>query len=94
MDKSVHKEYIVNLIDSMLHNMDEPSSKLMLIEHYNTLDLTYDDVMEMAAEKNDIKFLYHSYETGDIITAFELVLVYVIKPNLRASLYAIIPLDV
>lgn len=71
MDKSVHKEYIVNLIGSMLHNMNEQSSNIMLIEHYNTLDLTYDDVMEIAVEKSDIKFLYHSYETGDIVTAFE-----------------------
>ena len=39
MEKSVHKEYIANLIDSMIHNMDEQSSNVMLIEHYNTLDL-------------------------------------------------------
>ena len=71
MDRSVHKEYIVNLIDSMLHNMDEQSSNIMLIEHYNTLDLSYDEVMEIAEEKSDVKFLYHSYETGDIVTAFE-----------------------
>ena len=71
MDRSVHKEYIDNLIDSMLHNMDEQSSNIMLIEHYNTLDLSYDNVMEMAEEKSDVKFLYHSYETGDIVTAFE-----------------------
>ena len=71
MDRSVHKEYIVNLIDSMLYNMDEQSANVMLIEHYNTLDLTYDDVMEIADEKSDVKFLYHSYETGDIVTAFE-----------------------
>lgn len=71
MDRRIHREYIVNLIDSMLHNMDEQSSNVMLIEHYNTLDLTYDDVMEMVAEKTDFKFLYHSYETGDIVTAFE-----------------------
>ena len=71
MDKNVHKEYIANLIDSMLHNMDEQSSNFMLIEHYNSLDLSYDDIMEIAAGKTDFKFLYHSYETGDIITAFE-----------------------
>ena len=71
MDRSVHKEYIENLIDSMLHNMDEQGSNLMLIEHYNTLDLIYDNVMEMAAGKTGVKFLYHSYETGDIVTAFE-----------------------
>ena len=61
MDRSVHKEYIDNLIDSMLHNMDEQSSNIMLIEHYNTLDLSYNNVMEMAEEKSDVKFLYHSY---------------------------------
>ena len=71
MEKSVHKEYIANLIDSMIHNMDEQNSNVMLIEHYNTLDLSYDDVMEIAAKKVDYKFLYHSYETGDIVMAFE-----------------------
>ena len=71
MVRSEHKEYIENLIDSMLHNMDEQGSNLMLIEHYNTLDLTRDDVMEMSADKTDVRFLYHSYETGDIVTAFE-----------------------
>ena len=70
-DGSVHKEYIDNLIDSMLHNMDEQSSNVLLIEHYNTLDLTYEQVMEISAEKTNVKFLYHSYETGDIIAAFE-----------------------
>lgn len=55
----------------MLHNVAEDSSNVLLIEHYNTLDLTYDDVMEMSVEKKDVKFLYHSYETGDIVAAFE-----------------------
>lgn len=71
MERSVHEEYVENLIDSMLHNMDEQSSNVLLIEHYNTLDLTYEQVMEISAEKTNVKFLYHSYETGDIIAAFE-----------------------
>ena len=71
MDKTIHKEYIENLIESMLYNMGEQDTNVMLIEHYNTLDLTHDDVMEIAKEKADVKFLYHSYETGDIVTAFE-----------------------
>lgn len=71
MEKTIHKEYIENLIDSMLYNMDEQSSNVMLIEHYNTLDLTYEDVMDMSEGKDNVKFLYHSYETGDIVTAFE-----------------------
>ena len=36
MERSVHEEYVENLIDSMLHNMDEQSSNVLLIEHYNT----------------------------------------------------------
>ena len=71
MDKAIHKEYIENLIESMLYNMGEQDTNVMLIEHYNTLDLTYDDVMEISSEKENVKFLYHSYETGDIVTAFE-----------------------
>jgi hypothetical protein len=71
MERSVHEEYFENLIDSMLHNMDEQSSNVLLIEHYNTLDLTYEQVMEISADKTNVKFLYHSYETGDIIAAFE-----------------------
>ena len=71
MDKGIHKEYIENLIDSMLHNADERNSNVKMIEHYNTLDLTYDDVMEMSMGKEDVRFLYHSYEIGDMVTAFE-----------------------
>ena len=71
MDKAIHKEYIENLIDSILYNMDEQSTNVMLIEHYNTLDLTCSEVMEISKGKEDVRFLYHSYETGDMVTVFE-----------------------
>lgn len=71
MDTNVHKEYIENLMESMLYNMDEQDSNFMLIEHYNALDLTYEDVMDMSIGKKDVKYLYHSYETGDIVAAYE-----------------------
>ena len=71
MNTAMHKEYIVNLIDSMLYNMGDQSSNVMLIEHYNTLDLSHKDVMEISEGREDVKFLYHSYKTGDIVSAFE-----------------------
>ena len=70
MDKGIHKEYFINLIDSMLRSMDNRSGNMMMIKHYNTLDLSYEDVMDIAEGKR-AKFLYHSYETGDMVTAFE-----------------------
>ena len=72
MDRETYEEYLGNLVETMLHDMDNSSSaNVMMIKHYNALDITQSDIDNIAGERKDVRFLYHSYETGDIVTAFE-----------------------
>lgn len=67
----VYKDYIPNLIDSMLLNLEVSDSNFLLIKHYNTFDLTKEYVNEIALANPKQRFLYHSFDAGSMLGAFE-----------------------
>lgn len=72
MDKSVREEYLINITETMLHNMDGTGgANVMLVKHYNAFDISNEEMAALIGDRDDIRLLYHSYETGDVITAFE-----------------------
>ena len=67
----IYKDYIPNLIDSMLLNLEVSDSNFLLIKHYNTFDLTKEYVNEIALANPKQRFLYHSFDAGSMLGAFE-----------------------
>lgn len=74
MTKAIYSEYIPNLIDSMLSNLHTSDHSFLLIKHYNTFDLTAEYVDSLAKERPDTLFLYHSFDSSSMISAYEPIL--------------------
>lgn len=64
-------DYIPNLIDYMLSNMESSDSNIMIIKHYNTFDLKADFIEELSKSREQACFLYHSFEADDMLSAYE-----------------------
>ena len=64
-------DYIPNLLDSMLSNMESSDSNIMIIKHYNTFDLKANFVDDLAKSRDQVCFLYHSFEADDMLSAYE-----------------------
>ena len=54
-------DYIPNLLDSMLSNMESSDSNIMIIKHYNTFDLKADFIEELSKSREQACFLYHFF---------------------------------
>lgn len=66
-----YDEFVPNLIDSMLTNLNMSDSNLMMIKHYNTFDLSEEYVDEIAAKRERIRFMYHSFKPTVMHGAYE-----------------------
>lgn len=71
MTDNDYQDYIPNLIDSMLLNLEVSESNFLLIKHYNSFDLTEEYVSVLAEERKNQKFMYHSFDSSDMLSAFE-----------------------
>lgn len=71
MAETLFDDYIPNLIDSMLLNLKVSDSNFLLLKHYNTFDLSKEDIAAMAKTRDKVKFLYHSFDSGSILSAYE-----------------------
>ncbi len=71
MKETIYENYIPNLIDSMLLNLGVSDSNFLLIKHYNTFDLTLEDIQVLAQTRTRADFLYHSFNAGDMLKVYE-----------------------
>ncbi len=71
MAGNTYEDYIPNLLDSMMTNLDMSDSNYMLIKHYNTFDLPRDYIMDFAKQREQVHFLYHSFDMTQMIGPFE-----------------------
>ena len=71
MQKNTHEDYLSNLIDSMLINLEVSDTNFVLIKHYNTLDLSRDYIVDVSEKRSKAKFMYHSFEAGEMLGAYE-----------------------
>ena len=53
------KTYVKNVIASYV---EKQNSKVIFIKHYNTLDITKNEILADIDKANDKTFLYHEYE--------------------------------
>ena len=71
---TMQEDYIPNLIDSMLLNMGISDTGFLLIKHYNTFDLSAGYIRSLAMAREEVCFLYHSYDVTAMSGAYEPVL--------------------
>lgn len=71
MADTVYEDYIPNLIDSMLLNLGVSDSNFLLIKHYNTFNLSSEDISSLAKTRTRACFLYHSFNAGDMQGVYE-----------------------
>lgn len=71
---TMQEDYIPNLIDSMLLNMGISDTGFLLIKHYNTFDLSAGYIRSLAMAREEVCFLYHSYDITTMSGAYEPVL--------------------
>lgn len=71
MTGTEYVDYISNLFDSMLSNFEISDSNIMIIKHYNTFELTSDYINKLADSHEKASFLYHSFDAGDMLGAYE-----------------------
>ena len=68
---NTYKEYISNLINSVTQNLDVAKSRVILIKHYNSLDLNQEIVDESFYDKKGIKYVYHEFDGSVMADAYE-----------------------
>ena len=68
---NTYKEFISNLINSVTQNRDVAKARVILIKHYNSLDLTQEIVKESFVDKKGIKYVYHEFDGSVMADAYE-----------------------
>lgn len=71
MAETMQEDYIPNLIDSMLLNLGVSDTGFLLIKHYNTFDLSSDYIASLAETRDEVNFLYHSYDITAMSGVYE-----------------------
>lgn len=66
-----HTTYIQNLFYSFLQNVDILSEYIMFIKHYNTLDMSLEEIEKIVGEDYKEGLLYHAFYKNDIKEPYE-----------------------
>ncbi|MBQ3583906.1 MAG: GGDEF domain-containing protein [Lachnospiraceae bacterium] len=66
-----HTSYIKNLFYSFVKETDELSERIMFIKHYNTLNLTLEEIEKIVGEDYKEGLLYHSFSRNNIKEPYE-----------------------
>lgn len=69
--ETVYEDYIPNLIDSMLSNLGVSDGNFLLIKHYNTFNLSAEDIEALAETRTQAVFLYHSFCAENMLDVYE-----------------------
>lgn len=76
---STYTEQISKLIASVAQDITNSESRMMLIKHYNSLDLEQEIVDKIFAEKKGIKYAYHEFDSSVMAKPFEPFLSFIKK---------------
>lgn len=66
-----HTTYIKNLLYSFLDDTSIVGEKIMFVKHYNTLNMSLEDIEKVVGESYKKGFLYHRYFKNDIKEPYE-----------------------
>lgn len=66
-----HTTYIKNLFYSFIKDTDVVCERVMFVKHYNTLNMSLDDIEKIVGESYKKGLLYHRYSKNDIKEPFE-----------------------
>ncbi|MBQ4068551.1 MAG: GGDEF domain-containing protein [Lachnospiraceae bacterium] len=69
--KDKYAEYISNLINSVTQNLLIGKAEVMLIRHYNSLDLKQDIAEKSFVNNNGIRYVYHEFDGSVMANAYE-----------------------
>lgn len=71
MTNTLYENYIPNLIDAMMTDLEISDKYFMMFRHYNTLDLSAEYVESFAKKRENVRFLYHSFNAENMQNAYE-----------------------
>lgn len=63
--------FVAQFIDSVRSGLGRTSQNTIMIKHYNTFDISKNHIEDIASKYEDIKFLYHEYNSKDMLEAYE-----------------------
>ena len=66
-----YTDYISNLINSVTQNLTVAETGVILIKHYNSLDLKQEIVEECLSDKKGFKYVYHEFDCSVMADPYE-----------------------
>ena len=68
---NTYTEQISKLIDSVAQDITNSESRVILVKHYNSLELEQKIVDEVFADKEGIKYVYHEFDSSVMAKPYE-----------------------
>lgn len=66
-----YEKHISNLLSSVTQNLTVSKTGVILIKHYNSLDLGKEIVEKYFSDKKEIKYVYHEFDGSVMSDAYE-----------------------
>lgn len=70
-------EQVSNLLNSITQKLETSETDVVLIKHYNSLDITQDIYEQCLVNKNGIRYKYHEFDGSVMAEAYEPFLSYI-----------------
>ena len=67
----MYTEKVLNLLNSVTQNLAVTENGVILIKHYNSLDIKQEIVEKCFFDKKDIKYVYHEFDGSVMADAYE-----------------------
>ena len=74
---TTYTEQIFKLIDSVEQNIMDSESKVILIKHYNSIDLKQEVVDKIFESKKEVKYVYHEFDSSKMSKPYEPFLTFI-----------------
>lgn len=68
---NAYTEHVLNLLDSVTQNLADSETGVILIKHYNSLDLKQEIIENFFLNKQGIKCVYHEFDISSMADAYE-----------------------
>ena len=68
---NTYTENVTNLLNSIIQNVETSESGVILIKHYNSIDLNQEMVEKCFADKKGIRYVYHKFDSETMAEPYE-----------------------